>query len=142
MRLFSQEGVGQPRRPIGLGDVDCVSFVGLPGNPVAVTVTFPRVARPVVLRLAGCTEAPPRPLSIAPQQPTERWVLGLGGLVREYGRPTSAAVVRMRFAGRNAARTAGTSARDSNGRERSAGSGLPAASSRGQPFLPAPLEAA
>lgn len=52
----------KPGRPLGLGQVAGVPFIGLPGNPVAVMVTFLRVARPMVLRLAGCAEAPPRPL--------------------------------------------------------------------------------
>jgi molybdopterin molybdotransferase len=34
------------------------AFVGLPGNPAAVYVTFARVVRPLLLRLAGA-EAPP-----------------------------------------------------------------------------------
>jgi molybdopterin molybdotransferase len=34
------------------------AFIGLPGNPVAVFVTFARVVRPLLLRLAGA-EVPP-----------------------------------------------------------------------------------
>ncbi len=34
-------------------------FVGLPGNPVAAMVTFVRIARPLILRLAGGTEVTP-----------------------------------------------------------------------------------
>jgi molybdopterin molybdotransferase len=44
----------KPGRPIGLGQVGAVPFVGLPGNPVAVMVTFMRIARPMILRLGGC----------------------------------------------------------------------------------------
>jgi molybdopterin molybdotransferase len=47
----------KPGRPIALGQVDApggpVPFVGLPGNPVAVMVTFLRIARPIILRLMG-----------------------------------------------------------------------------------------
>ena len=43
----------KPGRPIAFGQVNRVPFVGLPGNPVAVMVTFLRVARPLILRLAG-----------------------------------------------------------------------------------------
>jgi molybdopterin molybdotransferase len=39
------------------------AFVGLPGNPVAVYVTFVRVVRPLLLRLAG---ALPEPLVAMP----------------------------------------------------------------------------
>jgi molybdopterin molybdotransferase len=39
------------------------AFLGLPGNPVAVFVTFVRVVRPLLLRLAG---ASPEPLIALP----------------------------------------------------------------------------
>ncbi|HEY7608561.1 MAG TPA: gephyrin-like molybdotransferase Glp [Alphaproteobacteria bacterium] len=48
----------KPGRPIAFGQVKRVPFVGLPGNPVAVLVTFLRIARPLILRLSGA-EAPP-----------------------------------------------------------------------------------
>lgn len=44
----------KPGRPVALGQVKGVPFVGLPGNPVASMITFLLVARPVVLRLMGC----------------------------------------------------------------------------------------
>ena len=34
-------------------------FIGLPGNPVAVMVTFMRFARPAILLLSGCTAIAP-----------------------------------------------------------------------------------
>ncbi len=49
----------KPGRPIGLGQIGGVPFIGLPGNPVAVMVTFLRIARPMILRLGGCTEEEP-----------------------------------------------------------------------------------
>lgn len=49
----------KPGRPIALGQVGRVPFVGLPGNPVSVMVTFLRVVRPVVLRLMGCRDVSP-----------------------------------------------------------------------------------
>ncbi|MCW5699798.1 MAG: molybdopterin molybdotransferase MoeA [Rhodospirillales bacterium] len=49
----------KPGRPIGLGQIGGVPFVGLPGNPVAMMVTFMRVARPMILGLAGCTDRAP-----------------------------------------------------------------------------------
>ncbi|MGF1608254.1 MAG: gephyrin-like molybdotransferase Glp [Kiloniellales bacterium] len=49
----------RPGRPIALGQVGAVPFVGLPGNPVAVVVTFLTIVRPMILRLMGGTaEAP------------------------------------------------------------------------------------
>ncbi len=49
----------KPGRPIALGQVKGVPFVGLPGNPVAAMVTFLRFARPLILRLGGCTRVEP-----------------------------------------------------------------------------------
>lgn len=59
----------KPGRPVAMGVVpaknngDGAAFVGLPGNPVAVFVTFVRVVRPLLLRLAG---ALPEPLIAMP----------------------------------------------------------------------------
>lgn len=59
----------KPGRPVamgvvpGLGPAGGAAFVGLPGNPVAVFVTFARVLRPLLLRLAG---AAPEPLIAFP----------------------------------------------------------------------------
>jgi molybdopterin molybdotransferase len=50
----------RPGRPIALGQVGRVPFIGLPGNPVAVMVTFMRFARPALLLMAGCTEVEPK----------------------------------------------------------------------------------
>lgn len=49
----------KPGRPIALGQVGRVPFIGLPGNPVAAMVTFLRVARPLIQRLAGAEASPP-----------------------------------------------------------------------------------
>jgi molybdopterin molybdotransferase len=49
----------KPGRPVALGVVGGVAFVGLPGNPVAVFVTFVHVARALVARLSGETYEPP-----------------------------------------------------------------------------------
>jgi len=59
----------KPGRPVAMGVVPGsrpgtgAAFVGLPGNPVAVFVTFARVVRPLFLRLAG---AKPEPLTALP----------------------------------------------------------------------------
>jgi len=49
----------KPGRPIALGQVGGTAFVGLPGNPVAVMVTFMQIARPMILKLAGCSKTKP-----------------------------------------------------------------------------------
>jgi molybdopterin molybdotransferase len=57
----------KPGRPVAMGVIRApgggAAFVGLPGNPVAVFVTFARVVRPLLLRLAG---AAPEPLIALP----------------------------------------------------------------------------
>jgi molybdopterin molybdotransferase len=53
----------KPGRPVAMGVMRGTAFVGLPGNPVAVFVTFARVVRPLLLRLAG---AAPEPLMALP----------------------------------------------------------------------------
>jgi molybdopterin molybdotransferase len=50
----------KPGRPVAMGQVGRVPFLGLPGNPVAVMVTFLVLARPLILRLAGATDIAPR----------------------------------------------------------------------------------
>ena len=54
----------KPGRPIALGHVERegvqVPFIGLPGNPVAVMVTFLRIARPLVLLLSGARDLEPQ----------------------------------------------------------------------------------
>ena len=49
----------KPGRPVALGTVRNAAFIGLPGNPVAVMVTFLRIARPILLRLMGAAEEAP-----------------------------------------------------------------------------------
>ena len=43
----------KPGRPIAMGQIGTTPFLGLPGNPVAVMVTFLRIARPTILLLCG-----------------------------------------------------------------------------------------
>ncbi|KRE18086.1 molybdopterin biosynthesis protein MoeA [Bosea sp. Root381] len=52
----------KPGRPVALGRLGATPFIGLPGNPVAVFVTFAFVARAMIARLAG-TE-PARPVAL------------------------------------------------------------------------------
>ncbi|MBK3773793.1 molybdopterin molybdenumtransferase MoeA [Azospirillum brasilense] len=53
----------KPGRPVALGTVNATAksavFIGLPGNPVAVMVTFLRIARPILLRLMGAADEAP-----------------------------------------------------------------------------------
>ncbi len=55
----------KPGRPIALGQVAGTPFVGLPGNPVAMMVTFLRIARPMVLRLMGAADTAPHCFRVA-----------------------------------------------------------------------------
>jgi molybdopterin molybdotransferase len=50
----------RPGRPVALGQVGGVPLIGLPGNPVAVIVTFVVLARPLILNLAGAAPSGPR----------------------------------------------------------------------------------
>ena len=50
----------RPGRPIALGQISTVPFIGLPGNPVATMLTFMRFARPVLLQMSGATDIEPK----------------------------------------------------------------------------------
>jgi molybdopterin molybdotransferase len=50
----------KPGRPVALGQFGRVPLIGLPGNPVAVVVTFAVLARPLILKLAGAAASAPR----------------------------------------------------------------------------------
>jgi molybdopterin molybdotransferase len=55
----------KPGRPVAMGVLPGgAAFVGLPGNPVAVFVTFVKVVRPLLLRLAGARAKPLTPLAV------------------------------------------------------------------------------
>jgi molybdopterin molybdotransferase len=60
----------KPGRPVAMGVIPGVApgaaaaFAGLPGNPVAAFVTFVRVVRPLLLRLAGAEAAALVPLPV------------------------------------------------------------------------------
>jgi molybdopterin molybdotransferase len=49
----------RPGRPMAVGRIGEAVLFGLPGNPVAVMVTFLAFVRPALLRMMGSTEAPP-----------------------------------------------------------------------------------
>jgi molybdopterin molybdotransferase len=52
----------RPGRPMAVGRIGSSVLFGLPGNPVAVMVTFLAFVRPALLRLMGCRDAAPPPL--------------------------------------------------------------------------------
>jgi len=60
----------KPGRPVAMGVIPgrqkgaAASFVGLPGNPVAGFVTFVRVVKPLLRRLAGALPEPLTPLPV------------------------------------------------------------------------------
>jgi molybdopterin molybdotransferase len=60
----------KPGRPVAMGVIPGstrgadAAFVGLPGNPAAVYVTFARVVRPLLLRLAGAESAALVPMPV------------------------------------------------------------------------------
>ena len=85
--VFWRVGI-KPGRPVAMGVIRAAkdagggaAFVGLPGNPVAVFVTFVRVVRPLLLRLAG---ALPEPLLALPVRATFSYAKRKGR--REYVR--------------------------------------------------------
>lgn len=51
----------KPGRPIAMGRIGAASFLGMPGNPAAVFVTFTRFVGPVLDMLAGATPCRPAP---------------------------------------------------------------------------------
>ena len=57
----------KPGRPVALGQVCHVPLIGLPGNPVAVAVTFAVLARPLILKLAGAAAAAPHVFPVRAQ---------------------------------------------------------------------------
>lgn len=55
----------KPGRPVAMGAIGETPFVGLPGNPVAVFVTFVAVVRPLIAALSGAKFEPARALTVA-----------------------------------------------------------------------------
>lgn len=62
----------RPGRPLALGQIGNVPFIGLPGNPVAVLVTFMRFARPAILRLGGSRVTEPAMYRVRAGFPVEK----------------------------------------------------------------------
>lgn len=53
----------RPGRPLAFGQVGGAHFFGLPGNPVAVMVTFYEFVQPAIRRLMGCNHTEPLTVS-------------------------------------------------------------------------------
>ena len=58
----------RPGRPMAVGRIGNAVLFGLPGNPVAVMVTFLAFVRPALLQMMGCT---PQPLPMLKAKSTE-----------------------------------------------------------------------
>ena len=54
----------KPGRPVAMGVIESTPLVGLPGNPVAVFVTFIYVVRPLIAALEGALHEPARLLPV------------------------------------------------------------------------------
>jgi len=89
----------KPGRPIALGQLGRTPFVGLPGNPVAVMVTFITLVRPMLERMLGGAGDPPRryrlPAAFAHRKkPARREWLRARLVTRDDGTPAVAKVER------------------------------------------------
>ena len=54
----------KPGKPVAFGRVGDTLFMGLPGNPVSVFVTFLLFARGLILKMQGCDDVRPKPVSV------------------------------------------------------------------------------
>ena len=82
----------KPGRPLAVGQIGDTVFFGLPGNPVAVFVTFLLYARPMLARLQGANWHEPRrfplPAGFAmPKKKADRREFWRGWIEEEAGRP-------------------------------------------------------
>lgn len=89
----------KPGRPVAFGRIGRAVHIGLPGNPVAATVCFLRLARPLLMALAGGGFAEPLalpvPAGFALTRPAGRTELLRARLVQDAaGRPTALPVAR------------------------------------------------
>ncbi|MHB1313745.1 MAG: molybdopterin molybdotransferase MoeA [Gemmatimonadaceae bacterium] len=61
----------RPGAPVGFGAVQGVPWIGLPGNPVSVMVTFELFVRPAIRRLLGHTRLHRRPVAVTLEEPVQ-----------------------------------------------------------------------
>jgi molybdopterin molybdotransferase len=54
----------KPGKPLAFGQIDRTPFLGLPGNPVAVFVTFCLFAAPLIRRMQGRSDDLPEPIGL------------------------------------------------------------------------------
>jgi len=61
----------RPGAPLGFGSLAGVPWIGLPGNPVSVMVTFELFVRPAIRRLLGHTRLHRRPVRVTLEEPVQ-----------------------------------------------------------------------
>jgi molybdopterin molybdotransferase len=59
----------RPGAPLGFGSIAGIPWIGLPGNPVSVMVTFELFARPAILRMLGASRLHRRPVPVTLEEP-------------------------------------------------------------------------
>jgi molybdopterin molybdotransferase len=62
----------RPGRPLAFGRLGRACYFGLPGNPVAVMITFLFLVRPALLRMMGTTETGPLPVLARALEPRRK----------------------------------------------------------------------
>lgn len=88
----------RPGAPIGFGSLDGTPWIGLPGNPVSVMVTFELFVRPVLRRLHGHARIFRVPVPVVLEEP-----VAIGARLTHFLR----AIVRVGGDGRHTARLTG-----------------------------------
>ncbi|MEY4608186.1 MAG: hypothetical protein RL625_403 [Gemmatimonadota bacterium] len=59
----------RPGAPVGFGRIAGIPWIGLPGNPVSVMVTFELFVRPTIRRMLGHTRLYRRPVAVTLEEP-------------------------------------------------------------------------
>jgi molybdopterin molybdotransferase len=77
----------KPGKPLAFGQIDSTPFIGLPGNPASVFVTFMILARPFLLASQGLNRVLPQPLKAIAQfaKPGEKRQVYLRAKLTEAG---------------------------------------------------------
>ena len=77
----------KPGKPLAFGQIDSTPFIGLPGNPASVFVTFMVLARPFLLASQGLKRVLPQPLKAIAQfaKPGEKRQVYLRAKLTEAG---------------------------------------------------------
>ncbi len=61
----------RPGAPVGFGRIGGIPWIGLPGNPVSVMVTFELFVRPTLRRMLGHTRLHRRPVAVTLEEPVK-----------------------------------------------------------------------